>query len=67
MDLGTLRSRITGLSLFSPNEILEDISTRDLIYLFVPYVCGEVRGRVKTMDREERIDLLDQSKVRAEL
>ncbi|KAJ6484108.1 hypothetical protein C8R45DRAFT_1148413 [Mycena sanguinolenta] len=35
-DLKSLSSRIVGLSLFSPNEILEDISTRDLIYLLVP-------------------------------
>ncbi|KAF8236299.1 serine/threonine protein phosphatase PP2A-associated protein [Tricholoma matsutake] len=60
-DLTTLRSRIAGLSLFSPNEVLEDISTRDLVYLFVPYVCAEIRGRVRTTEREERMVSLDQT------
>ncbi|KAG6906332.1 hypothetical protein DXG01_014413 [Tephrocybe rancida] len=60
-DLTALSSRITGLSLFSPNEILEDISTADLVYLLVPYVFSEVRGRVRTTDREERIVVLRQT------
>jgi len=53
-DLRSLQSRITGLSLFSPNETLEDISTRDLVYLLVPFVFAEVQGRVRTTEREER-------------
>ncbi|KAG5353105.1 hypothetical protein C0989_010309 [Termitomyces sp. Mn162] len=60
-DLFTLSSRIVGLSLFSPNETLEDISTADLVYLLVPYVLSEVRGRVRTTDREERIVVLKQT------
>ncbi|KAG6853905.1 hypothetical protein C0991_012574 [Blastosporella zonata] len=60
-DLTTLSSRIAGLSLFSPNETLEDISTADLIYLLVPYALSEVRGRVRTTDREERIVVLRQT------
>ena len=64
MDLTALRSRIAGLSLFSPNEVLEDISTRDLVYFFVPFVCAEVRGRIRTTAREERMVLLDQTQVR---
>ncbi|KAF5380918.1 hypothetical protein D9615_004167 [Tricholomella constricta] len=60
-DLTTLSARITGLSLFSPNETLEDISTTDLVYLLVPYVLSEVRGRVRTTEREERISMLKQA------
>ncbi|KAK7038065.1 Serine/threonine protein phosphatase PP2A-associated protein [Favolaschia claudopus] len=60
-DLKSLTSRIIGLSLFSPNEILEDISTRDLIYLLVPYALAEVQGRVKSDGPDERIILLTQS------
>ncbi|KAG6833069.1 hypothetical protein H0H87_011813 [Tephrocybe sp. NHM501043] len=60
-DLTTLSSRIAGLSLFSPNETLEDISTADLIYLLVPYILSEVRGRVRTTNREERIVVLKQT------
>ncbi|KAG5645573.1 hypothetical protein DXG03_005711 [Asterophora parasitica] len=60
-DLTSLNSRITGLSLFSPNETLEDISTTDLIYLLVPYVLSEVRGRIRTTERDERISVLKQT------
>ncbi|KAF8077713.1 serine/threonine protein phosphatase PP2A-associated protein [Lyophyllum atratum] len=60
-DLTTLNSRIAGLSLFSPNEILEDISTTDLVYLLVPYVQSLVRGRVMTIEREERMSILKQT------
>ncbi|KAJ7940270.1 TAP42-like protein, partial [Mycena leptocephala] len=60
-DLKSLGARIIGLSLFSPNEILEDISTRDLIYLLVPYALAEVQGRVRAARNDERIALLTQS------
>ncbi|KAF8205785.1 TAP42-like protein [Mycena galopus ATCC 62051] len=62
-DLKSLSSRILGLSLFSPNEILEDISTRDLIYLLVPYALAEVQGRVRSEGpgNDERIAFLTQS------
>ncbi|KAJ7735433.1 TAP42-like protein [Mycena olivaceomarginata] len=60
-DLKSLSARILGLSLFSPNEILEDISTRDLIYLLVPYALAEVQGRVRSQDNDERIVFLTQS------
>ncbi|KAJ7047183.1 TAP42-like protein [Mycena alexandri] len=60
-DLKSLSARILGLSLFSPNEILEDISTRDLIYLLVPYALAEVQGRVRAIGNDERIVFLKQS------
>ncbi|KAJ7256502.1 TAP42-like protein [Mycena haematopus] len=60
-DLKSLNSRIFGLSLFSPNEILEDISTRNLIYLLVPYALAEVQGRVRSAGNDERIAFLAQS------
>jgi len=63
-DLHTLDSRIVALSLFSPNESFEDISTRDLVYLLVPYVFAEVQGRVRMTEREERVLSLGQANVR---
>ncbi|KAJ7286192.1 TAP42-like protein [Mycena rebaudengoi] len=60
-DLKSLSARILGLSLFSPNEILEDISTRDLVYLLVPFALAEVQGRVRATENDERIILLTQS------
>lgn len=66
-NLSTLDSRIIGLSLFSPNESLEDISTRDLVYLLVPYVYAEVQGRIRTTDRDQRMVSLNQAQVRRSL
>lgn len=63
-DLQILHKRIIELSIFSPNETLEDISTQDLIYLTVPYIVSELQGRLKTTDRVERLNLLDQTEVR---
>lgn len=54
-DLRSLKSRIATLSLFSSNESLEDISTRDLVYLVVPFVSAELQGRVKTTEHSERM------------
>lgn len=63
-DLKSVHTRIVEISLFSPNETLEDISTRDLVYLFVPYVLSEMQGRLKTVEREERMASLKQAEVR---
>ncbi|TFY70267.1 hypothetical protein EVG20_g2743 [Dentipellis fragilis] len=54
-DLRNVNTRVTNLSLFSPNETLEDISTRDLVYLLVSYVIADVEGRVRTTDIEDRL------------
>ncbi|PPQ77521.1 hypothetical protein CVT25_011318 [Psilocybe cyanescens] len=60
-DLRNLHSRIISLSMFSPNETLEDISTRDLVYLTVPYIFAEVQGRTKTTVRVDRMNSLVQT------
>jgi immunoglobulin-binding protein 1 len=54
-DLRNLSSRIAALSLFSSNETLEDVSTRDLVYILVPFVSAELETRVKATERDERI------------
>ncbi|KAG2131295.1 TAP42-like protein [Suillus bovinus] len=62
-DLKELDRRIAALSLFSSNEVLEDISTRNLVYLFARYVLAEVQNRMKTTDRDERMAVLKQTQV----
>jgi immunoglobulin-binding protein 1 len=62
-DLKELNRRVTALSLFSPNEVLEDISTRNLVYLFARYVLAEVQNRTKTTDMDERMTVLKQTQV----
>ncbi|KAG1728640.1 TAP42-like protein [Suillus paluster] len=62
-DLKELNRRVAALSLFSSNEVLEDISTRNMVYLFARYVLAEVQNRVKTTDRDERMTVLQQTQV----
>jgi len=57
-DLRQVRMRIRELVLFSPNERLDDISTRDLVYLTLPYVFAEVENRVRTTERMDRMSVL---------
>ncbi|KAI0373031.1 serine/threonine protein phosphatase PP2A-associated protein [Pilatotrama ljubarskyi] len=61
-DLHQCSTRIAKLSLFSPNEQLADIPTRDLVYLLVPYVLSEVQSRIRATEREDRIDLVKEVK-----
>lgn len=63
MDLTTARIRVASLALFSPNETLPDISTRDLVYLFVPYALAEVENRARTTDTQERITRIRRAQV----
>ncbi|KAI0780558.1 serine/threonine protein phosphatase PP2A-associated protein [Trametes elegans] len=61
-DLRQCSTCIAKLSLFSPNEQLADITTRDLVYLLVPYVLSEVQSHARTTEREDRIDLVSEVK-----
>ncbi|CCL99997.1 uncharacterized protein FIBRA_02022 [Fibroporia radiculosa] len=61
-DLKLVHSRISALALFSENELLSDIPTRDLVYLLVPFVLAEVEGRVRTADPEERLERAERSR-----
>ncbi|KAH9852697.1 serine/threonine protein phosphatase PP2A-associated protein [Lenzites betulinus] len=58
LDLRQCSIRVSRLALFSPNEQLADIPTRDLVYLLVPYVLSEVQSRVRATEREDRLDLV---------
>jgi len=60
-DLRRLSARISSLGLFSPNETVDDLTTRDMVYLFVPYALSELVGRVRSTDHQERRELLRQS------
>ncbi|THH17538.1 hypothetical protein EW146_g3311 [Bondarzewia mesenterica] len=60
-DLQSVCKWVTELSLFSPNESLEDISTHNLIYLLVPFAISEVEGRIRATEIEERLPHLRES------
>ncbi|KAG8217635.1 TAP42-like protein [Butyriboletus roseoflavus] len=52
-DLIQLTSQVANLSLFSSNEILDDISTSDLVYLSLPFIHAAVQNRVRTTERDD--------------
>ncbi|KAF8261076.1 serine/threonine protein phosphatase PP2A-associated protein [Lactarius quietus] len=54
-DCRESRARVAHLALFSPNETLDDISTQDLVYLFVPYVLAEIESRARATERDDRL------------
>ncbi|KAG9038492.1 hypothetical protein FRB95_001349 [Tulasnella sp. JGI-2019a] len=61
VDLNSVSNRCKALTLFSDNETLEDIATKDLVYMFVPYVLGEVIGRTRTIGVRDRMLKLSES------
>lgn len=64
-DLTEVHTRIRNLSLFSPNESLDDISTKDLVYLTLPFILAEVENRVRTTERSDRMAILTKAIVRS--
>lgn len=54
-DLKELAANVESLGIFSPNETIEDISTRDLVYLFVPFVQAQLYNRIATPSPRERL------------
>ncbi len=63
-DCRDSRTRVADLALFSPNEALDDISTQDLVYLFVPYVSAEIESRSRAIEGHERLARLREAEVR---
>ncbi|KAG9018932.1 hypothetical protein FRB90_008125 [Tulasnella sp. 427] len=61
-DLKNASSRVSALSLFSANETLEDLATKEMVYLFVPYVLSEVNSRLNVgSNPEDRLQLVSES------
>ena len=62
-DCRESRARVAHLALFSPNETLDDISTQDLVYLFVPYVLAEIENRARATEKDDRLARLREAEV----
>ncbi|KAF8599070.1 hypothetical protein BDV93DRAFT_477909 [Ceratobasidium sp. AG-I] len=60
-DLKLVSTAINDLQLFSKNETLEDISTRQLVFLSVPYATGELLLSLPAPDPTLRQDVLVQA------
>ncbi|KAL5511278.1 TAP42 [Sanghuangporus vaninii] len=61
IDLNLLSSRIQDLGLFSPNESLDEVTTRDLVYMSVPFVLGELESNARATERDDRLRRLRRS------
>jgi hypothetical protein len=62
-DLRTVAFRINLLGLFSPNEAFDEVSIRNMPYMLVQYVVGEMQLRVKSIEPEDRMDIINGAKV----
>ncbi|KAG9127214.1 hypothetical protein FRC07_000175 [Ceratobasidium sp. 392] len=60
-DLRLVTAAISDLQLFSKNETLEDISTRQLVYLSVPYATAELLQSLPSTELNLRKDTLVQA------
>jgi hypothetical protein len=63
LDLRTVAFRIHLLGLFSPNEAFDEVSVRNVPYMLVQYVVGEMQLRVRSIEPEDRIDIINGAKV----
>ena len=60
----SLLSSIRALGLFSENETLEDVSTKDLLYMLVPFAYSEVLGRTNAANMSRRKTVVVETEVR---
>ncbi|GAB1518023.1 Type 2A phosphatase-associated protein 42 [Rhizoctonia solani] len=60
-DLRQVAQAISDLQLFSRNETLEDISTKQLVYLTVPYATAELLLALPSAEAAIRKDILGQA------
>ncbi|CAE7183867.1 unnamed protein product [Rhizoctonia solani] len=60
-DLRQVAQAISDLQLFSKNETLEDISTKQLVYLTVPYATSEILLALPSAEPGVRKEILEQA------
>ncbi|KAG8790800.1 hypothetical protein FRC12_010973 [Ceratobasidium sp. 428] len=60
-DLRLVAAAISDLQLFSKNETLEDVSTRQLVYLSVPFAIAELLQSLPSTEPSLRKDTLAQA------
>ncbi|QRW14272.1 Type 2A phosphatase-associated protein 42 [Ceratobasidium sp. AG-Ba] len=62
-DLKLVAAAISDLQLFSKNETLEDVSTRQLVYLTVPYATAELLQALPSTEPHLRKNILTQAEL----
>jgi immunoglobulin-binding protein 1 len=63
VDFRALVSRINTLGLFSPNESFDEISIRNAVYMLVPYCVGDIQLRARTLEPEDRVEVITKAMV----
>ena len=63
VDLNVVQARVQELSLFSPNESLEELSSKDLLYMTVPFIIAELESNAVATKRAERLARLRKAQV----
>lgn len=66
-DLQILWSRVGSLNLFSPNESIEEVATKDLLFMTVSFILAEVESNTRTANRDERMASLKKAQVRNDM
>ncbi|QRV99748.1 Type 2A phosphatase-associated protein 42 [Ceratobasidium sp. AG-Ba] len=62
-DLRLVAAAISDLQLFGKNETLEDVSTRQIVYLTVPYATAELLQALPSTEPHLRKDILTQAEL----
>ncbi|KAH8117003.1 TAP42-like protein [Phellopilus nigrolimitatus] len=65
--LPTIEDETQALHLFSTNETLEEVSTRDLIYMTVPFILAELESSARATQRDDRLARLRKAQVHFKL
>ncbi len=66
-DLDLIERMLSSLGVFSANEGLEDVADGEMVFMAEQWVRGEVEGRVATKGIQDRLKVLQRSKVKAVL
>jgi hypothetical protein len=64
-ELELIERMLGSLGVFSVNETMEDVGEKEMVFMSVEWVRGEVEGRKETKGIKSRLAALQRSKVSA--
>lgn len=65
--MDVVQRRIQELHLFSSNETLEELSTKDLLYMTVPFIAAELEHSAISVRHADRLAQLLKAQVSANM
>ena len=63
--MNVVQTRAQELNLFSQNESLEELSSKDMLYITVPFIAAELESNAVAANRAERLARLRKAQVSA--